>query len=79
MTNETAPSFNMNQNLKRSFECAVRDIYQVGTTGKASPYRTPIARRPRVTESNLNEEKRALTDAARALAQLWKVAPHHGR
>ena len=79
MRNETATPVNMNQNLKRSFECAVRDIYQVGTTGKASPYRTPIARRPRAVESNVNEEKRALTDAARALAQLWNVAPHHGR
>ena len=79
MRNETATPFNMNQNLKRSFECAVRDIYQVGTTGKASPYRTPIARRPRAVESNVNEEKRALTDAARALAQLWNVAPHHSR
>jgi hypothetical protein len=79
MTNETSPSFNMNQNLKRSFECAVRDIYQVGTTGKPSPHRTPIARRSRVVESNVNEEKRALTDAARALAQLWKVVPYSNR
>lgn len=33
------------KNLKRSFECAVRDIYQVGLTGKASQYRTPIVQR----------------------------------
>jgi hypothetical protein len=79
MRNETATPFNMNQNLKRSFESAVRDIYQVAATGKASPCRTPIARRARAVESNVNEEKRALTDAARALAQLWNVAPHHGR
>ena len=31
------------KNLKRAFECAVRDIYQVGLTGKVSQYRTPIA------------------------------------
>jgi hypothetical protein len=62
--------------LKHSFECAVRDIYQVGLTGKVSQYRTPIVQRSGTAiDGSLDAEKRALTDAARALAQLWKVSP----
>jgi hypothetical protein len=78
MTSKTpSQSLTPASNLKRSFECAVRDIYQVGLTGKISPYRTPIAQRAgmRLGESSTDAEKRALTDAARALAQLWKVSP----
>ncbi|MFZ1142217.1 MAG: hypothetical protein ABR881_06390 [Candidatus Sulfotelmatobacter sp.] len=65
------------KNLKRAFECAVRDIYQVGLTGKVSQYRTPIVQRAgtNVAGSAVDAEKRALSDAARALAQLWKVSP----
>lgn len=65
------------KNLKRSFECAVRDIYQVGLTGKISQYRTPIVQRAGsgMAGSSVDAEKRALTDAAKALAQLWKVSP----
>jgi len=65
------------KHLKRAFECAVRDIYQVGLTGKVSEYRTPIVQRAGtgMTASPIDAEKRALTDAARALAQLWKVSP----
>lgn len=67
----------VNANLKRAFENAVRDIYEVGLTGKASRYRTPILHRAASipSESRLTAEKRALTDAAKALAQLWKVSP----
>jgi len=65
-------------NLKRAFENAVRDVYEVGITGKASRYRTPIARRAGrpAQEGGANAEKRAVSDAARALAQLWKVSPN---
>lgn len=65
------------KNLKRAFECAVRDIYQVGLTGQVSRYRTPIVQRAGVSAapSHVDAEKRALSDAAKALAQLWKVAP----
>jgi hypothetical protein len=64
-------------NLKREFENAVRDIYQAGLTGKASKYRMPIFHRSGATapESGANAEKRALANAAKALAQLWKVSP----
>jgi hypothetical protein len=61
------------KNLKRAFESAVRDIYEAGLTGKISPYRTPIV--ARASGPSVDAEKRALTDAARALAQLWKVSP----
>ncbi len=63
-------------NLKRTFENAVRDIYQAGLTGKVSNYRAPIVQRAGVpSESSANAQKKALTDAAKALAQLWKVSP----
>ncbi len=78
MTNKTsARVLPMPKNLKRSFENAVRDIYEVGLTGKASSYRTPIVQRQRVapSESYINAEKRALSDAAKALAQLWNISP----
>jgi hypothetical protein len=75
MSNDSAASFAMTNNLKRSFEYAVRDMYQVGLTGKVSSYRSPIGRRRRIVESHADAEKRALSDAARALAQLWKIAP----
>jgi hypothetical protein len=72
------PSLSMN--LKHTFEKSVRDIYQAGITGKRSHYRRPIVQRSHVTsESSANAQKRALSDAAKALAQLWKVAPNSGR
>jgi hypothetical protein len=65
-------------NLQRTFEDAVRDIYQTGA--KAPSYRMPIVPRARVTaESSENTQKKALSDAAKALAQLWKVAPNSSR
>jgi len=65
--------------LKRSFESAVRDIYASGATGRVSPYRSPIVRRAAKPASVLNEEKRAVSDAAKALAVLWKIAPKTSR
>ncbi len=69
------------KNLKRSFESAVRDIYQAGLTGQVSRYRGPIVQRAGATpsESCLNAKKRALSDAAKALAQLWKISPNSSR
>ena len=71
----------LTRNLQRSFENAVRDIYQAGLTGKASPYRTPIVQRAGTPTpaSGPIEEKRALSDAAKALAQLWKVSHNPSR
>jgi hypothetical protein len=78
MTNKSgAQALPPAKNLKRSFECAVRDIYEVGLTGRVSQYRTPIVQRAEtsVAATPVDAEKRALSDAARALAQLWKVSP----
>jgi hypothetical protein len=77
MTNKRQEEGLPAKNLRRVFECAVRDIYQVGLTGKISQYRTPIVQRARASAegSSVDAEKRALSDAARALAQLWKVSP----
>jgi hypothetical protein len=62
-------------NLKRAFESAVRDIYEADLAGKRSNYRRPIVQRPRVVaESSANTQKKALSDAAKALAQLWKIS-----
>ncbi len=78
MTNNSqAQTLPVSKNLQRVFESAVRDIYEVSITGKASRSRTPIARR--VSVSSVHEEKRALSDAAKALAQLWRVSPNSVR
>jgi hypothetical protein len=68
-------------NLKRTFENAVRDIYQTDLNGKTSQSRTPIAQRAGtdVSETRAIAEKRALSDAAKALAQLWKITPTASR
>jgi hypothetical protein len=61
--------------LKRVFETAVCEIHQADVeTGKKLQYRAPIVSRARILGlSQAGAEKRALSDAARALAQLWKV------
>lgn len=69
----------LTMNLKRTFETAVRDIYQAGVNGKTSRSRTPIVQRAGRNEANAIAEKRALSDAARALAELWKVTPTSSR
>lgn len=82
MTSKTsAQALPVTMNLKRTFENAVRDIYETGLNGKTSRYRTPIVQRAGLSavESKANAEKRALSDAARALAQLWKVTPTSSR
>ena len=69
------------KNLKRAFESAVREIYQAGVAGEISRYRTPIVQRAGTGAygSRVDAEKRALSDAAKALAQLWKVSPSSSR
>jgi hypothetical protein len=62
-------------NPQQTFEAALSQVQRVGGNGRRSPIaaRTrPIA--PQQTEQQM--EKRALMDAARALAALWKVSPH---
>jgi hypothetical protein len=61
--------------LKHVFEAAVCEIHQADLAAKKKlQYRAPIVARARVLGiSQASAEKRALSDAARALAQLWKV------
>ena len=63
------------EDLRRVFETAVCDIHQADLAAKKQlQYRTPIVQRGRILGiSQVAAEKRALSDAARALAQLWKA------
>jgi hypothetical protein len=63
------------EDLRRVFETAVCEIHQADLAAqKRLQYRTPIVQRARILGiSQAGAEKRALSDAARALAQLWKV------
>lgn len=66
--------------LKRAFERAVGDMYQASLSGQISQYRTPIVQRAGTKASGSHvEERRALSDAARALAQLWKISSTSAR
>jgi hypothetical protein len=55
--------------LKRVFETAMSKLHDVADQ-KRSWYRSPIVRR---STSQSDSEERALKDAARALALLWRV------
>jgi hypothetical protein len=56
------------------FETAVCEIHQADLAARKLQQHAPIVPRARVLGiSQASAEKRALSDAARALAQLWKV------
>jgi hypothetical protein len=62
--------------LRHAFEAAVCEIRQseAGAAVKRLQYRAPIVPRAKVLGiSQADVEKRALSDAARALARLWNV------
>jgi hypothetical protein len=62
------------------FETALGEIKQAQITGQRPGYRTPIFHRATKTApSPAQSEKRAVSDAAYALAQLWKISPHPAR
>jgi hypothetical protein len=63
------------EDLRRLFESAVGEIHQADVAArKRLQYRAPIVPRARLLGLSKDDmEKRALSDAARALAQLWKV------
>jgi hypothetical protein len=82
MTNKNAEqTLPAARNLQRAFERAVHDMHQVSLTGQVSRYRTPIFQRAgkNAFVSRADAEKQALSDAAKALAQLWKVSPSSSR
>jgi hypothetical protein len=59
---------------QRTFQTAIAQIQRSGEPRSHS--KIPIAARKQVpTPGDQAAEKRALTDAARALAQLWNIAP----
>jgi hypothetical protein len=60
--------------LRRTFETALAQIQHSGEPRGRS--KTPIAvRKNAIVLDAQAAEKRALTDAARALAQLWNISP----
>jgi hypothetical protein len=62
--------------LRRVFETAVSELHQADLAARRRllRQRTPIFQRRGILGiSQANADKRALTDAARALAQLWKI------
>lgn len=63
------------EDLRRVFETAVYQIHRADLAAKKKlEYHTPIAQRGKFLEtSRAYAEKRALSDAAQALALLWKV------
>jgi hypothetical protein len=65
---EPSPSLSPDD-LKRVFEAAMSKLHDVADP-KRLRYRTPIVQRG---ISQADTEERALKDAARALAQLWRV------
>jgi len=77
-TQQTLPTA---KNLQRAFERAVRDMYEASLTGHISQYRSPIFQRAGKSApmTPADAEKQALSDAAKALAQLWKVSPSSSR
>ena len=79
MSKRAEPSILADKNLKRAFANAVRDIYQAGLTGQPSRYRSPIFQRAKNVPSHSNDEKKAVSDAASALAQLWRVSTNSSR
>jgi len=74
MTNEIVPqSAEMSNQWKQIFESAVGEL--AGNSNPARPDRNvPIAKRriARPPVDSVTAEKRAITDAANALAALWK-------
>jgi len=57
--------------LRRTFETAFAQLQH-----RKEPAKAPIAVRHRaISPNDLADEKRALNNAARALAQLWKISP----
>lgn len=66
--------------LKQVFEDAVGEIQQEQKPSAARQHSAIVQRRmPIASKSRIIDEKRALSDAAKALAQLWNISPHPAR
>jgi len=63
----------LSEDPRQTFEAAIAQIHGAGKP--AIPSRTtPIVVRRQATPTSLDTEKRAVTDAARALAKLWNLS-----
>jgi len=58
--------------LRRTFETALETIQHPNKPRSQTPI---VVRKPTAETGGQASEKRALTDAARALAHLWKISP----
>ena len=78
LATQNAPSA---EDLQQMFETAVCEIHQVEMASQALRHRMPIVQRIPTSApiSRIDAEKRAVSDAANALARLWKVSAHHAR
>lgn len=78
LATQSAPS---SQDLQEMFETAVCEIHQVKIASQPLRHRMPIVQRmpAGAPVSRIDVEKRAVSDAANALARLWKVSAHHAR
>ena len=62
------------EDLRRQFETAVGELQEDLAAMKHLQYHSPIVSRRRIPGiAQADAEKRAVSDAARALAELWKV------
>ncbi|PYX32797.1 MAG: hypothetical protein DMG77_02330 [Acidobacteria bacterium] len=68
-----APKLPSSVDLRRVFETAVEEIQQPGKLTSRVRYGAPIVARSLAAPNHAGGEKRALSDAARALAVLWKL------
>jgi hypothetical protein len=69
------------ENLRRMFDSAVCELHHADLAVKKKvQYGAPIFQRRNIPGiSEAGAEKRAVSDAARALAQLWKISGHPAR
>lgn len=72
LTNRTKPHAEEPDDPRRTFETAISELQRRVQPRKSQ---TPIAVRDNALARDSAAEKRVLTDAARALAQLWNVSP----
>ncbi len=70
------PSSNSADDLRRVFNTAVCQLHHANRAVKKTlQYGSPIFQRRNVSGvSQEGQDKRAVSDAARALAQLWKIS-----
>jgi hypothetical protein len=77
----STPQYHSPSDLKRQFETAVEEIHRGEPSVQLDPQRTPIVERTRLAlaGSKVATEKQAISDAAKALALLWKISPNLAR